>query len=63
MTAVIWLVGLLTSIAMLGVIVALVSDENRRHIAFRKASPLRAWRPRRRVLVIERHIAPQRIVH
>jgi hypothetical protein len=62
MTTLIWLIGLLTSIGMLGIIVALVSDENRRHIAFRRASPLRVWRPRRRVVVVERHIVPERIV-
>ena len=61
MTTLVWLIGLVTSIGMLGVIIALVSDEHRRHIAFSRT--LRVWRPRRRVVVIERHILPERIHH
>lgn len=55
MTLVLWLIGFLSSIAMVGVVIALVSDENRRHVTFRRASGLRAWRPRRRVVVENRY--------
>jgi hypothetical protein len=43
-----WIAGSVVSLSMLALVFVLVNDQNRRHMAFRAASPLRVWRGRRR---------------
>jgi hypothetical protein len=58
MMALVWIFGSMLSLGMISVVLALVVDENRRHVAFWRASRARAWRARRIVRyrsVIHRH--------